>query len=92
VCVLVCVFGERVACRWMPILSSTWNPPFAAAAASEALQEAKSLLKLEAHPYIVEYMDVWLHRDNPTSPFKRPTTEVHARPRGAVRDSYADNN
>ena len=45
-------------------------------AASEALQEAKSLLKLEAHPHIVAYMDVWLHRDNPASPFKPPTTEV----------------
>eukprot|EP00291_Cryptomonas_curvata_P005911 CAMPEP_0172201748 /NCGR_PEP_ID=MMETSP1050-20130122/30205_1 /TAXON_ID=233186 /ORGANISM="Cryptomonas curvata, Strain CCAP979/52" /LENGTH=735 /DNA_ID=CAMNT_0012879495 /DNA_START=41 /DNA_END=2245 /DNA_ORIENTATION=+ len=44
--------------------------------ASEALQEAKSLLKLEAHPHIVAYMDVWLHRDNPASPFKPPVTEV----------------
>jgi len=44
--------------------------------ASEALQEAKSLLQLAAHPHIVNYMDVWLHRHNPADITSTPTTEV----------------
>lgn len=44
--------------------------------ASEALQEAKSLLQLAAHPHIVTYMDVWLHRHNPADITCLPTTEV----------------
>ena len=44
--------------------------------ASEALQEAKSLLQLAAHPHIVNYMDVWLHRHNPPDITSPPTTEV----------------
>jgi hypothetical protein len=30
--------------------------------ASEALQEAKSLIRLDVHPHVVTYMDTWLHR------------------------------
>jgi len=44
--------------------------------ASEALQEAKSLLQLAAHPHIVSYMDVFLHRHNPPDITSTPTTEV----------------
>ena len=44
--------------------------------ASEALQEAKSLLQLATHPHIVNYMDVWLHRHNPPDITSPPTTEV----------------
>ena len=44
--------------------------------ASEALQEAKSLLQLASHPHIVSYMDVWLHRHNPADITCLPTTEV----------------
>ncbi|EKX35290.1 hypothetical protein GUITHDRAFT_39801, partial [Guillardia theta CCMP2712] len=44
--------------------------------ASEALQEVKSLIKLDSHPFIVAYMDVWLHRDNPANAFIPPTTEL----------------
>ena len=44
--------------------------------ASEALQEAKSLLQLASHPHIVHYLDVWLHRHNPADILQAPTTEV----------------
>ena len=30
--------------------------------ASEALQEAKSLIRLDVHPHVITYMDTWLHR------------------------------
>eukprot|EP00285_Hemiselmis_virescens_P016846 CAMPEP_0173406338 /NCGR_PEP_ID=MMETSP1356-20130122/64404_1 /TAXON_ID=77927 ORGANISM="Hemiselmis virescens, Strain PCC157" /NCGR_SAMPLE_ID=MMETSP1356 /ASSEMBLY_ACC=CAM_ASM_000847 /LENGTH=248 /DNA_ID=CAMNT_0014367317 /DNA_START=22 /DNA_END=765 /DNA_ORIENTATION=+ len=44
--------------------------------ASEALQEAKSLIKLAMHPHVVTYMDVWLHRDMPVSPFQPACNHV----------------
>lgn len=42
----------------------------------QALQEAKSLIRLDMHPHVVTYMDTWLHRDTPVSPFTPAINEL----------------